>query len=279
MNVMKLAIIICCGLFLSACTAPGQVSVNTPQGRGENYPPSFEASAARQQEVQEAWKIFLSEIGLPFSKLDLEQVIDTPRSLPADLAGQINVTKKSGAFGEAEAKEALRSFIESARGVLCGSPKDCSFGVKDISLVSFTNDGNFYRAVYQQMTYPFPIANGYGELRLTTDKKSRLLQWSSRIIPTLPLPTGPAVKTQEIVEKLIGREFSYTTIAGQPQSYRIARREEVAVKDLVVYPKLDGGKITIYLAYPVEVGSGTTWTVFIDAIDGREIGVKQNFVS
>jgi hypothetical protein len=95
----------------------------------------------------------------------------------------------------------------------------------------------------------------------------------------LSLPTAPSIDRGEIVDRLIGREFPYTTISGQPQSVRITKREEIAVKDMVVYPKLDGDKLALRLAYPVEVGSGTTWTVYIDAIDGSEIGVRQNFAS
>jgi hypothetical protein len=78
---------------------------------------------------------------------------------------------------------------------------------------------------------------------------------------------------------MIGREFSYTTIAGQSVTYKIASRSEVSVMDLVVYPKQEGNRITVHLAYPVEAGQGTTWTVYVDAITGQEIDVKQNFAS
>jgi hypothetical protein len=78
---------------------------------------------------------------------------------------------------------------------------------------------------------------------------------------------------------MVGRIFSYTNIAGQPMSYKVRDRSEVSIKDLVVYPKQEGNRIRVHLAYPVEVGSGMTWTVYVDAITGQEIEVKQNFVS
>ncbi|MCI0664875.1 MAG: hypothetical protein L0220_27745, partial [Acidobacteria bacterium] len=137
-------------MLICSCAAPGQVSVNNPQGNRVNYPLLFEPSTSRQEEVQEAWKSFLAELSLPFAKLDLEQVLNTPRSLPPELAGRIKVTKKIGVFGEMEAKEALRGFIERTRGILCGDPKNNPLSVKDLSLVSFTNGGDFYRFVYQQ---------------------------------------------------------------------------------------------------------------------------------
>ncbi len=276
---MKLLRIIFYGLLLSACTAPGQVAVNRPQGKPTTYPPVIEDSAERQQAVLEAWKNLLSDSGLPSAPLDLEPVLNTPRSVPLDLAGRILVSKKGKASGEIELKDALRGFIERNRGLLSGSPKDSQLTLQNLSLTSFANDGNFYRAVYRQVTYPFPIADGYGELRLTVSKSGMLLQWNSRIIPTVDLPAKAEIKPDEIAEKLLNCEFTYTNIAGQRQSFRATKRDEIVVRDLVVYPRLEGNKISIHLAYPVEVGSGTTWTVYYDSIDGRELGVKQNFAS
>ena len=262
-----------------ACAAPGQIGVNTPEGRLQNYPPMIEDTPQRRQSAQEAWNKFITDFQLPDAKPDLEPVLNTPRALPSALAGRIALQTNPGPFGELEAKEALRRFIERASGVLFPNHTSGSFGLKDLSLVSFTNDGNFYRAVYRQANYPFPIANGYGELRLAAGKNGTLLQWESRIIPVFDLPTRAEVAPQSIVDRLVGHEFTYTNIAGQPMSYKVANRSEVSVKDLVVFPKLEGNKIRIHLAYPVEVGSGMTWTVYVDAITGQDIDVKQNFAT
>jgi len=279
------AILMAASLF-GACAAPGQVTVNTPEGRLQNYPPVIEDTPQRRQAAEEAWKKLTAEFHLPEAKPDLEPVLNTPRALPPELAGRIVLHAKAGVFGELEAKEAMRRFIEARSGVLFpnhtnGSPHG-SIGLKDLSLVSFANDGNFYRAVYRQANYPFPIAGGYGELRLTAGKNGTLLQWGSRIIPAFELPTRAEITPQtiqSIMDKMVGREFSYANIAGQPMRYKVANRSEVSAKDLVVYPKQEGGRITIHLAYPVEAGQGTTWTVYVDAITGQEIDVKQNFVS
>jgi hypothetical protein len=274
---MVVAALISSALLLCACAAPGQVGVNTPQGKPQNYPPVIEASP---EAAEAAWKNFLAEFRLPAeAKPDFEPVLMTPRALPMTLAGQIVVHTKAGAFGEMEAKEALRRFIERARNVLIGDHQRATLSLKDLSLVSFSNDGNFYRATYQQMNYPRPIANGYGELRLVVGKNGMLLQWGSTIIPVFDLPARAEVAPQSIVDRMVGREFKYSNIAGMPMSYKVGQRSEISVKDLVVYPKQEGGRITIHLAYPVEVGSGTTWTVYVDAIRGQEIGVKQNFAS
>jgi hypothetical protein len=272
----KLAMIFLYAAWLCACAAPGQVGVNTPQGKPQNYPPVIEDSDERREAAKEAWKKFLAEFRLPEkAEPDFEPVLMTPRALPMELAGQIVLHTKAGAFGEMEAKEALRRLIERAGKVLTGN----TLGLKDLSLVSFTSDGAFYRATYQQMNYQRPIADGYGELSFVAGKDGMLLQWSSRIIPVFDLPARAEITPPSIVEKMIDREFKYANIAGQPMSYKVTQRSEVSVKDLVVYPKLEGARIEIHLAYPVEVGSGMTWTVYVDAINGREIGVKQNFAS
>jgi hypothetical protein len=243
----------------------------------------IEDTPQRRQAALEAWKKLIAEFQLPEARPDLEPVLNTPRALPPEMAGRIALQTKAGIFGEPEAKEALRRFIERASGVLFpnhtdGSPQS-SVGLKDLSLASFTNDGNFYRAVYRQANYPFPVSGGYGELSLAAGKNGTLLQLNSRIIPALDLPTRAEIAPQSLVDKMVGREFSYTTIAGQTMRYKVANRSEVSVRDLVVYPKQEGKRITIHLAYPVEAGQGTTWTVYVDAITGQEIDVKQNFAS
>lgn len=227
--------------------------------------------------VQQVWRSFLEESGLPGADLELEPVLNTPRALPVALAGRINLNPKAAVWGELEAREALRGFIDRNRGLLCGDPKGVPIKLGDLSLVSFINDGKFYRAVFQQHNYLYPIANGYGELNLAISKNGVLLQISSRLIPATNLPSRAAVDEDSIIERLINREFSYTTIAGQTQRYKVAGKQDLSIKSLVVFPKLEGTRMSIHLAYSVEAGRGMTWTVYFDAIDGRELEVKQNF--
>jgi hypothetical protein len=280
---MFCAVLMVAQALFCACASPGQVSVNTPEGRLQNYPPVIEDTPQRRQAAFEAWKKLLAEFQLPESRPELEPVLNTPRALPTEMAGRIAIQTKAGVFGELEAKEALRRFIDRASGAIfpnhTNGSAQTSVGLKDLSLDSFTDDGSFYRAVYRQANYPFPVSGGYGELRLAVGKNGTLLQLNSRIIPALDLPARAEIAPQSLVDKMVGREFGYTNIAGQPMTYKVASRSEVSVKDLVVYPKQEGNKITIHLAYPVEAGQGMTWTVYVDAITGQEIDVKQNFAS
>lgn len=281
MLMKKLVLMICFALIGWACAAPGQIATNTPQQQQDGYPPFVEDTPERSQFAQEAWKKFLAEWRLPELKPDLTAVLNAPRALPAELVGRINIntksdsTSESGSFGEMEAKEAISRFIGRSGSVLSGD----SISLSELSLVTFANEGNFYRAVFWQANYPFQIAEGYGELSFVVGKKGELLQLSSSLLPAAKLPTRAEIKNQAIYDKLIGRQFSYSTIAGQPQSYKVTKREEVKIGELMVYPKLEGKRLEIHLAFPVTVGNGTNWTVYIDAINGDELGVKQNFAS
>lgn len=276
--VLSILLFLCCG-WLLACAAPGQVGVNTPQGRGSDYPPVIDSAPATQQETETAWRALLAEFQLPETKLETEPGLNTPRALPASLAGKINLHTKSGAFDELAAKDALRRFIERAAVVLSGGQRETAVTLKDLSLITFSDEGTLYRAVYQQRNFPYPLANGFGELTLVVSKSGLLMQWSSRLLPKLELAGRALLATKDLPDRFIGRTFSYSSIAGQLLSYKVANRSEVVVKDPVVYPKQVGNRLTLHIAYPIEVGSGTTWTVFVDAVTGTELDVRQNFAS
>ncbi|MBO0858923.1 MAG: hypothetical protein J2P21_10715 [Chloracidobacterium sp.] len=280
-SLFRAILIIALNSLLWACAAPGQIAMNIPEGRIEDYPPVIEDSLGSQQSALGAWKKLLAEFQLPEIMFEPEPVLGVWRALQPEMAGRIALQARAGAFGELEAKEALRRFIERASGVLFPTQTGGSApgGLKDLSLVSFTDDGGSYRAVYRQANYSYPISGGYGELKLAASKNGTLLQVNSRIIPTLDLPTRAEITPQSLVDKMVGREFSYANVAGQQRSYKVTNRSEVSVKDLVVFPKREGNRITIHLAYPVEAGHGMRWTVYVDAITGQEIDVEQNFVS
>lgn len=275
----NLLLLVGLALLLVACVAPGQTSVNTPQGKTEDYPPAIENTAVRQNAAQESWRAFLTEMQLPEVAADREPVIDTPRALPQELAGRVKLNTRNVVFDELEAKEALKRFIGRARGVLVGNGKTNPLGLNDLSLKSFSSEGNFYRAVYEQESYGLPIANGYGLLTLVVGKDGTLLQWNSTLIPKVALPVRPVIETRPLLDRFVGRTFTYSNIAGRPMSYKVASATEVSLGMPVVYPKLEADKLTLHLALPVEVGKGMTWTVYIDAITGDELGVKQNFAT
>jgi hypothetical protein len=268
------------GWVLAACVTPGQVGVKTPQGKLPDYPLVIERTAARELAIDAAWRALLAEQQLPeTTRYESEPALLTPRGLPAELAGRIQITASKGTLSDLEWKEALRRFIEKNALWLGVNAGDTAIGQPDLSLVTLSNEGNLVRAVYAQRSYLHPIAEGFGELRFMLSRTGNLMQLSSTILPLLTLPARPAIEASELPERFVNREFTYSNIAGQPMRYKIQQVDEVFVKELVVYPRVVGERMTVHLAYPIFVGKGTTWTVYVDAMTGEELGVKANFVS
>lgn len=268
------------GMWLAGCAAPGQVGVKTPQSNLPNYPPAIEPAPEHQQAVSSAWQALAGEHQLPEgAQYDRDPILLTPRALPANLAGRIQLLHQSTPPTELELKEALRRFIEKHAVLLGVNPGDTAIGQPELSLVTLRAEGSMMRVVYQQRSFVYPLAEGWGELTLMLSKQGALLQWNSRLIPNVTLPARPTVEASTLPERFVNREFTYSNIAGQPMRYKIARVEEVFVKELVVYPRIANNRLTIHLAYPVVVGTGTTWTVHVDAMTGEELAVKANFVS
>lgn len=263
--------------------APPQAPQQTPKPAKDDYPPVIEASPARAQAAEEMWNQFLAEYKLTFVAPDLEPILYAPRSLSAGLANQINIQPadqpRQPALDETQAKEYLRRFIEKYHALLVGDQRASALSLKDLSLITFANEGNLYRAVYRQMNFPYPIGNSYGELRIVLSRTGMLLQVSSRLLPAQEFAVRPKLEAATMTAKLVGREFTYSNIAGQPLTYKVAQASEISVKELLLYPKADQQKLKLHLVYPIEVGRGTTWTVYVDAVTGEEVDVRQNFQS
>jgi hypothetical protein len=263
-------------LMLVSC-AVQPPEVNTPQADAR-YPQVLRDTPGRRAAAVDAWRAFLKDHSLPDVEPDLEPILDTPRALPQGLVNQIAIGGNNPNLTAADAKEALRHFIEKSRPVL-GGPQTKLFEVNDLSLTSFTDDGGSYRAVYRQMSFPFPMANNFGELHLACSKNGRLLQMSSRLVPDLEIHERPTVEPAGLKEKQVGREFTYRSTAGRPMTYKVAGIEVIGIKDPVIYPVVRGQRLVFFIAYPVQMGKGMTWTVYVDAVSGRELGVHQNFES
>jgi hypothetical protein len=263
-------------LWTVSCALP-QPEVNTPQADAR-YPQVLRDTPERRAAALEAWRAFLKDHSLPDVEPDLEPILNTPRSLPQALVNQIAIgaNANNANLNAADTKAALRRFIEKSRQVL-GGPQTKLFEVNDLSLTSFSEDGGFYRAVYRQMSFPFPLANNFGELRLACSKNGRLMQMSSRLVPDLEFRERLTLEIEGLPEKQVGREFIYRSVAGRPMTYRVASVKEIGIRDPVIFPVVRPQRLVFYIAYPVVVGKGMTWTVYVDAVRGRELGVQQNF--
>ena len=252
----------------------------------KNYPPILEANPIRQKAAEKAWQLFLKEYNLPEVEPDFEPILYTLRELPKDLDIHIVLNSADSILDEIKAKEILQNFVVDARAILCGDYYDRLLNIEDIVLDSFRGGvgGSFYRAIYKQTSYSFPIFNNYGRLDLILGKDGKLIAMRSNLIPLVDLPTQGSIEPEILIDKLIGRNFFYSDFSGNPRVYKVTSREEIEdINDgnLVVYPKLGDEKLIFHLAYKIGVGkmfgSFRDWTVYLDAITGEELGITQNF--
>lgn len=251
--------------------------VQRPGARGLNYPVTLELSNAMRRRSENAWRSWLESNRAPFADPDLDPALGVPRSLPSELAQKILLTDKTETLSPEGVKEALRQFITRGIRLLGGESQDRTITLQDLSLISLSVDGNFYRATYRQMNFPFLIVNGYGELKLTMTKQGALIQLTSTLLPVVDLPARPVADPTPLRQGMVGRTFRYRGIDGRELEYRVSSVDEVSIKDPVILPREDGARLLLHLAYPIEVGRGLNWTVFVDAVNGDEIEVKQNF--
>ena len=71
--------------------------------------------------------------------------------------------------------------------------------------------------------------------------------------------------------------FTYTDIAGREQRLEIGAADEVTVKRLVILPIQKGDAVEVHLAWEIVAGKSMTWTMYLDAMNGDELKVTQNF--
>jgi hypothetical protein len=96
-------------------------------------------------------------------------------------------------------------------------------------------------------------------------------------VPVVDLPLKPSTDRDIAAKKVLGRTFSYTDIAGREQRIPIGAPNEVTVKRIVILPIEKGDSIEVRLAWEIVAGRSISWTVYIDAVNGEEIKVVQNF--
>lgn len=266
-----------CLVIVAGCAPARDPAVSVTQAGRSAYPPAIEQSSNRQQQAENAWREFMSANGVDPVVPELHPILATPRSLPSTVAQRIRISTSAGTVDVEQVKNSLRSFISKNLELIAGEKGDPTLTMQDLSLVRLVDEGNFFRATYRQMSYPFPLANGFGELQVTVSRDGRLLQLSSRLLPAIEFTVSPQVEIARIAAGLRGRQLTYSGIDGRPLQYRVETAEEIRVLDPVIYPREEEGRILLHLAYPVEVGTSMRWTVYIDAITGQEIEIRQNF--
>jgi hypothetical protein len=236
----------------------------------KKYPAMIQASTQRQAQAEREWRRLLETYGAPSVQPDFYPVTLTPRSLQGIQGGiKIITTPIQPGTEEVTIREAARKFIDRWRDLLGVDPAK-------LSLVSDTHAPEGHRLTYKQSDYPFSIAGNFGEMTLLISKDGRLVQLDDRFIPLVELPLKPVMERQAVVQRVANRTFTYSTIAGQPQSVKLSA-DEIVVKELVIFPVEKGNTIEVHLAWEITAGKSLIWNVYLDAIDGADLSVIQKF--
>lgn len=247
------------------------LSAQTPSGSKQNYPAVIKDSTERRARAEREWRRMLDAYSIPQTPPDLYPITYTPRSLLGVSGGikLISFTPEPGSEAVA-LREAIRRFLDRWRDLLGGEPSA-------VSLISNDDSGDTQKLTYKQANYAFAIAGSAGEMVAVVSRDGRLLQLDSRLIPVVELPSRPSIDRESAAKLMVGRSFTYSDVAGNEQRALIGALEEVTVKRLVVLPIEKADSTEVHLAWEIVVGKQLSWTIYVDAMNGRELRVTQNF--
>jgi hypothetical protein len=266
---MKLSLLIFVAFisFTVGCAPSAQVP---NKEKAKSYPAIIRVSAERQTQAKREWQRLLETYAVTSVEPDLYAITATPRSLQMITNGiKIVTTQIQPDTEEVTIREASRKFIDRWRELLAVDPAS-------ISLVSDNHSNDTHRLTYRQSDYSFPVAGNFGELTMIISKDGRLVQLDDRFVPLVELPLKAVIDRQAATQRVANRTFTYRNVAGQPQTVKVDA-SEVVVKELVVYPVEKGETIEVHLAWEISAGKSLVWNVYIDAINGEDLGIIQKF--
>jgi hypothetical protein len=247
------------------------VSSQVAGGSKQNYPAMIKDSADQRAKAERDWRRMLDSYGVPQTPPDLYPIIDTPRSL-LGVSGGIKLlggTPEPGTETFA-LRQAMKLFIDRWRDLLGADPST-------ISLVSADESADTKRLTFRQGNYAYPVAGNYGEMVAVVSRDGKLMQLDDRFIPVVDLPLKPSTDREVAAKRVVGKVFSYTDAAGKEQRMEIGASSEVTVKRLVILPIQKGDAVEVHLAWEILAGKSMTWTMYLDAMNGDELKIAQNF--
>jgi hypothetical protein len=254
-------------IFLIGCAGFTQA----PSGARQSYPAVIRDSVDRRSKAEREWRRMLDAFGIAQTPPDLYPVTYTPRSL-LGVSGAIQLLDYKPAPGDQTLalRQAVKVFIDRWRDLLGLDPSS-------VSLSGVDETGDTKRLTFRQISYPHPISGNFGEMVVVITASGTLMQLDDRFIPEVDLPLKPTVDRELAAKKVVGKSFAYTDVAGREQRTQINAVTEVNAKRLVVFPVEKSDSLEVHLAWEVVAGKSLSWTVYVDAINGEELRVIQNF--
>jgi hypothetical protein len=276
--------VICLATLLGACAAATRPT-SPDRPRADDAPKFVTVTATdeRRTAALASWKTVVGEQSAAASPApELRPVTATISALPAGLDAQprmpLVVISDEKTQTEEETRESLRRFIQTAAPLLGVDPKE-------LSLVEVIDAQNGARtARYRQNAFPYPLRNGYGEVSITFTQDLRVLALSSTAVPDAErLRRSLAAVAQGLpafdANSLAGRAVTYTDRAGARQTRTLTQGDALNVRQLVVYPTLDGADpstLELHVAWEAAAGGpSSTLYVYVDALTGDVLGAAE----
>lgn len=258
-------------LLIAVLSAAPEASPESQNKGKQTYPAIIKDSAEARAKAEREWRRMLRSNGIPPTPPDLYPITNTPRSLLGISGGIPLLSVKPEPGNEPFSRRgAVKTFLDRWRDLIGIDPAYISLTSADVS-------GDSERLTYRQANYAYPVAGNFGEMVAVVRMDGRLMQLDDRFVPVVDLPSKPSTDRDIAAKKVLGRTFSYTDIAGREQRIPIGAANEVSVKRLVILPLEKGDSIEVRLAWEIIAGRSISWTVYIDAVNGEEIKVVQNF--
>ncbi len=267
--------ILLCGVLAAwacACAATPAPDATGPRPTTVPYPVVLAEDEDRREAALAEWTTLVRDQGITNApQPELQPVTATIRNIPALSGTPLYLPKVGEAMPmtEEETRESLRRFIVSERRLVGADPQQLS-----LQLRTDLADGN-KKALYQQRPFRYPLRGGYGLLEISFAPDRRILQMSSTCIPEVEqlqrsgAGIRPTLKPEQVPERIVGQTLAYTDEAGNQRSFTVTTANEVAVRELVVYPRLRAGEpqfLEFHLAWEIVVGHEPGRTVYLDAV-------------
>jgi len=267
-----------------AATRPAETG--RPRAGGPPYPIVLAASDERRQGALAAWSAIAGTQGAPAPPPELRPVTATLAALPENLATRVRmpnvVIGEEEKLSEEEIRESLRRFISTAGPLLGVSAGDLSLvGVEEVAGAS-----GRMRARYRQTRFAHPLRNGYGDVEVTftvpdlvvTGLSSTAIPDSERLRRSLAAVTQQ-LTAQTAAASLANRAVVYKDRAGAQQTHTVAATEQVAARQLVIFPvpsPADPARLELHLAWELSAGAeAAPLLVYVDAVTGEQLGAAE----
>jgi len=261
---------------MSGCAANPSPDPLTPRSGESSYPALLvDDDGGRRQASLAAWAGFTRDQGINNAPdPELHPVTATVRNIPIFSQSSLHLplVGESRPMSEDETREALRRFISRAGILLCGEPQQ-------LSLIQRVDGADGVKeARYQQRPFRYALRGGYGELRIGFTPDGRVTRISSTCIPeTERIRRGfvglgqQLIPFEKVIAGVVGHAVNLITSDGAGQVLTITDKDNIRVKELVVYPierVSEPAVLEFHLAWEIVVDGTPGATIYVDSITG-----------